>query len=227
MRIQGRVWLSEIWRYPVKSMGGEQLQSASLGREGLPGDRVVQVRDRRGRTVTSRSRPGLLLHRGTLGDDGEPRVDDRGWESPEVARDIEAAAGPGARLVRDDSARRFDVLPLLVATDGALAALGYDRRRFRPNLVLGGVDGWTERGWEGKTIAIGEALVRLATLRQRCVMVTFDPDTAEQDVEVLLRVHRELGGSFALDAEVIRPGRVKVGDGAELVDDDSRRRAQA
>jgi hypothetical protein len=30
--------------------------------------------------------------------------------------------GPGAKLVRDESIDRFDVLPLLVATDGAITA---------------------------------------------------------------------------------------------------------
>jgi uncharacterized protein len=217
------MWLAEIWRYPVKSMAGEQIQAAWLDQAGVPGDRLVQVRDGKGHTVTSRSRPGLLLHRGTLGADGEPRVDDRSWLAPAVARDVEAAAGSGTRLVRAAGPDRFDVLPLLVATDGALAALGYDRRRFRPNLILGGVPELAERGWEGKTLVVGEASIRIATLRQRCIMVTFDPDTGDQDVEVLLRIHRELGGSFALDAEVIRPGRIKVGDPAELVEAAARR----
>jgi uncharacterized protein YcbX len=217
------MWLAELWRYPIKSMGGEQIQSASLDQQGVPGDRLVQVRDRKGRTVTSRSRPGLLLHRGTVGADGEPRVDDRPWQAAAVARDVEATAGAGTRLVRSVGPARFDVLPLLVATDGALATLGYDRRRFRPNLILGGVPQLDERGWEGKTLAVGQALIRIATLRQRCIMVTFDPDTADQDVEVLLRIHRELGGSFALDAEVIRPGRIEVGDRAELVEASPRR----
>ena len=54
-------------------------------------------------------------------------------------------AGPGSRLVRDESLDRFDVLPLLVATDGAVGFLGYDRRRFRPNLLLSGVPGLAER----------------------------------------------------------------------------------
>ena len=39
---------------------------------------------------------------------------------------------------------------------------------------------------------------------------------AEQDVEVLLRIHRELGGSFALDCEVVQSGRARVGDPVEL-----------
>jgi hypothetical protein len=47
-------------------------------------------------------------------------------------------------------------------------------------------------------------------------MTTFDPDTAEQDTEVLLKIHRELDGSFALDCEVVWPGTVRVGDVVEL-----------
>jgi uncharacterized protein len=210
------MWLAEIWRYPVKSMGGEMLTEAMLGAEGVPGDRIVHVEDGRGRVITSRSRPGLLIHRAALGADGEARVDGRPWRHRDVAADVEAVAGAGARLVRDEGLERFDVLPLLVATDGAIATLGYDRRRFRPNLVIGGVAGLAERGWERRTLRVGEALVGVVSLRQRCIMTTFDPDTAEQDTEVLLRIHRELGGSFALDCEVVQPGAVRVGDRVEL-----------
>ncbi len=208
--------LAEIWRYPVKSLGGEQLAQADLDGEGIPGDRVVHVEDARGRVVTSRSRPALLLHRARLGADGEPLVDGRAWTSPEVAADIAEAAGGKARLVRDDSLDRFDVLPLLVATDGAIASLGYDRRRFRPNLLIRDVPGLAERQWEGRHLHVGSAVIRMVSLRQRCIMTTFDPDTAEQDTEVLLRIHRELGGSLALDCEVLKPGRVAVGDSVEV-----------
>jgi uncharacterized protein YcbX len=219
------MWLSEIWRYPVKSMGGEQLQSAAIGPDGVPGDRLIQVRDGRGRTVTSRSRPQLLLHRGSLGTNGEAQVDGRPWRSAAVGDEVAAATGPGARLVAVAGPDRFDVLPLLVATDGAIAALGHDRRRFRPNLILGGVPGFAERGWEGQTLEIGAAQIRLVTLRERCIMVTFDPDDATQDVEVLLRIHRELDGLFALDAEVLRPGTIRVGDPARLIAQSPGRRA--
>ena len=208
--------LSEIWRYPVKSLGGEQLTQAEVGYDGIPGDRVVHVQDERGRVVTARARPRLLVHRATLGPDREPLVDGRIWTSHEVANDIEGAAGAGARLVRDEGLARFDVLPLLVATDGAISSLGYDRRRFRPNLLIGGVAGLAERDWEGRHLYIGGAVIRIVSLRQRCIMTTFDPDTAEQDREVLLRIHRELGGQLALDCEVLQPGTVKVGDPVEV-----------
>ncbi len=115
-------------------------------------------------------------------------------------------------------------LPLLVATDGAIDTLGYDRRRFRPNLLLGGVEGYAERAWEGRALRIGEAVIRMVQLRQRCIMTTFDPDTGAQDVDVLLRIHRELGGSLALDSEVLRPGRIAVGDTVELLPLEPQRR---
>jgi uncharacterized protein len=208
--------LAEIWRYPVKSMGGERLTETVIEPEGIPGDRVVHVEDERGRVVTSRARPKLLLHRATLGTDGEPRVDGRPWRDGSVADDVVQAVGGAAALVRDDGLERFDVLPLLVATDGAIATLGYDRRRFRPNLLIEGVPGLAERDWEGRELRVGGAIIRIVSLRERCIMTTFDPDTAEQDVAVLLRIHRELDGQLALDCEVARPGLVKVGDPVEI-----------
>ena len=207
----------ELWRYPVKSMAGERLERADVGAGGVAGDRILQVRDRFDRLVTSRSKPLLLSHRATLDPAGEPLVDGRPWATPEVDRDVEAAAGPGSRLVREDSLDRFDILPLLVATDGAIAAFGHDRRRLRPNLIVGGVAGLAERGWEGKTLRIGGVVIALEDLRERCVMTTFDPDTQAQDVEVLHKIRREFGGRLALNARVVEGGSIAVGDPVELV----------
>ncbi len=208
--------VAQLWRYPVKSMAGEPLQEVSIGEFGVEADRLLQVRDASGRLITARSRPKLLLHRGSIGPDGEPLVDGRPWASPAVARDVEAAAGPGARLVRAEGPERFDILPLLVATDGALAAFGRDPRRLRPNLVLGGVDGLAERSWEGRRLRIGEAVIAVDDLRERCVMTTFDPDTAVQDVEVLRSIRRDFGGRLCLNAFVKRGGRIRVGDAVSL-----------
>jgi len=206
------VQIAELWRYPVKSMGGEPLDRASLDAGGIAGDRLVLVRERNGRIVTARSRPGLLALRATLGQDGEPLVNGRPWRSAEVARDVEAAAGEGARLAQEEGPGRFDILPLLIATDGAIAAFGRDRRRLRPNLVISGVPGLAERGWEGTRLRIGKVLIAIQDLRERCIMTTFDPDTQVQDVEVLHSIRREFGGKLALNAEVLEGGVVAVGD---------------
>ncbi len=225
--------LEEIWRYPVKSMAGERLEEAALGRDGVPGDRSVQVRMEESwraadganggrelgqRIVTARSRPKLLGHRASLGPDGEPLVDGRPWRDASVAADVERAAGAGAKLVRSEAVEhRFDILPLLVATDGAIDSLGLDRRRFRPNLLIGGVEGLAEREWEGRRLKIGDAVIALADLRGRCVMTTFDPDTQQQDPRVLRTIVARLGGVLGLNAEVVRGGMVRVGDAVKLV----------
>ena len=94
--------VAELWRYPVKSMAGERLALAEMSETGIRGDRVVHVRSASSHVITARTRPRLLSHRAVLGPDGEPLVDGRPWASPEVARDVEAAAGPGAHLVRYD-----------------------------------------------------------------------------------------------------------------------------
>ena len=130
---------------------------------------------------------------------------------------LRSAAGAGTRLVRSDADDRFDVLPLLVMTDGAFAAVGYDRRRFRPNLVIGGVEGLSERQWEGSRLRIGEVVIGMDDLRARCIMTTFDPDSGDQDLGVLHRVQRELGGVLGLNSYVITSSCVAVGDPVERI----------
>lgn len=211
------VWVQEIWRYPVKSMAGEPLEAADLTEAGVVGDRTVQVRNAAGRIVTARTRPLLLRHRATLGTDNVVLVDGVPWTSADVARDVEAAGGAGSRLVQSNQEDRFDVLPLLVATDGMLAAVGYDRRRFRPNLVIGGVPGLAERQWEGARLRIGPVMIGMDDLRERCIMTTFDPDSGEQDLAVLRRVQREFEGRLGLNSYVAATGHISVGDTVTLI----------
>jgi hypothetical protein len=208
--------VAAIWRYPVKSMAGERLSGAELTRTGFVGDRVVQVYDRRGRIVTARTFPRLLRLRAALGPDGEPLVNGQPWNSPEVAARVEAAV-PGARLARFDGSDRFDILPLLICTDGAVSMFGRDVRRLRPNILIGGVDGAGERQWPGATLRLPHAAVAIADLRGRCVMTTYDPDTIEQDPGVLRDIVRRFGGRLCLNAHVIRSGHVKEGDAVELL----------
>jgi uncharacterized protein YcbX len=206
-----------IWRYPVKSMAGEHVMAAQLTSAGLMGDRIVQAYDRRGRMVTARTFPRLLQLHATLSVDGEPLVDGLPWYTREVAERVEAAVGAGARLARSERPERFDVLPLLVCTDGAVSAFGRDVRRLRPNLMIGGIDGLSERQWSGAILRLPETEIGLVGLRSRCVMTTYDPDTAEQQAEVLRDIARRFGGKLCLNATVTRPGRVDVGQRATVI----------
>jgi uncharacterized protein YcbX len=142
------------------------------------------------------------------------------WASDEVAALVRAAAGDDAWLDAYDGIERFDVLPLLVATDGAVAEFGRDVRRLRPNILVGGVAGMAERQWPGADLHIGSAVVRLDSLRARCPMTTVDPDTLERDPEVLRDIGHRFGGRLALNADVLRVGRIAVGDTVLLVPND-------
>jgi uncharacterized protein YcbX len=212
------MWIQELWRYPVKSMAGERLESVEATEEGIVGDRMVLVAGPGGRIITSRTHPRLLGLRGSLAASGEPLVDGRPWNDRESAEAVRGAAGPEARLVRYNGPERFDVLPLLIGTDGAFEQLGVDHRRLRPNIVIGGVDGLAERGWPGRRLRVGGVIASVAKLRSRCVMTTYDPDTQEQDLSVLRRIVSEFGGEMALDCGVLVGGRITVGDPVELLE---------
>jgi len=207
--------VASLWRYPVKSLAGEALASARLDADGIPGDRAVHVRGPEG-VRTSRRHHRLLGLKGSLGPEGVPLIDGRPWRSPEALAAVKAAAGEDAWLEASDDADRFDVLPLLVATDGAVAEFGRDVRRLRPNILIAGVPGMGEVLWPGAELHIGETVIRIDSRRGRCPMTTVDPDTLAVDPEVLRDIGRRFGGRLALNAEVLRPGAVAVGDEVKL-----------
>jgi MOSC domain-containing protein len=208
--------LLSLWRYPVKSLAGERISGTTLTRLGIPGDRVVHVRGPEG-VRTSRRHYRLLGLHGTLGADGVPRIDGLPWHAPEALALVREAAGADAWLEADEGPERFDVLPLLVATDGAVQAFGRDVRRLRPNILIGGVDGLAEFEWAGAELHIGDVVIGLDSRRGRCPMTTVDPDTLARDPEVLRDIGRRFGGRLALNAEVLVPGRIRVGDEVRLV----------
>lgn len=211
------MFVKEIWRYPVKSMAGERLEQAAFTPLGIAGDRVVLVVNTQGRVVTARTHAALLGHKGTTDANGEARIDGRLPSDPSVLAEIRKIAGPGAQLVHDETADRFDILPLLVATDGAIAAFGKDGRRLRPNLVIGGVEGLEERTWPGRKLRIGEVVIGIDSLRGRCVMTTYDPDTLAQDSAVLKDIVKRFGGELALNCAVQQGGVIALNQKVELL----------
>lgn len=210
--------VAELWRYPVKSMRGERTDRAAILGGGLVDDRLVHVwSPKRNRVVTSRTHPKLLGIQGGMDAHGDPTIDGIPWlEDEALARVREVVGDAELRLGSPRGPDRFDVLPLTVATDGAVAALGVDRRRLRPNIVVGGVDGLAEHDWPGRTLVVGPVAIGVQKRRSRCVMTTFDPDTLESDPRVLLDIVHHFDGKVALDCEAFTTGVIRVGDRVEI-----------
>jgi hypothetical protein len=209
-------FVAGLWRYPVKSLAGERLMVATLEPDGIIGDRIVRVRGPEG-VRTSRRDYRLLGLRGTIDANGRPLIDGHPWEGPEALGLVRKAARQDAWLEEHRARDRFDILPLLVATGGAIAAFGRDVRRRRPNIVIGGVHGLAEREWPGGMLRIGDAMIRLDSMRARCAMTTVDPDTLQVNPEVLRDIVRRFDNQLALNADIVRGGIVRMGDPVELV----------
>jgi uncharacterized protein YcbX len=208
--------VAELWRYPVKGLCGERLELARFGPDGVEGDRTVRIVSGRNR-ISARTVPRLLGLRGSLGDDGAPLIDGIRWDQPGALDAVRQLAGEGAELIHDETRNRFDDSPILLTTDGALEALGEDRRRFRPNLVIAGVDGLAERDWVGQTLRIGEAELSVRKHCERCLVTTIDPDSIEIEPAILTRIRREFDGLMGVYCEVAAAGEVREGDPVEPV----------
>jgi uncharacterized protein len=217
--MKASMYIKELWRFPVKSMAGERLSRVRMDELGFEGDRQVLVLGPNGRVLTSRTHHQLLGLRGTIDADGQTLISGHPWNSAEALKLVREAVGPKAELTHYNGPERFDILPLLVATDGAISEFGFDSRRLRPNIIVGGVDGLAERTWPGKCLSVGDAAIGIQDLRGRCVMTTFDPDTLEQNTRVLKEIVQKFDGRLALNCFVIRSGELHEGDPVELAAD--------
>ena len=71
--------------------------------------------------------------------------------------------------------------------------------------------------WPGAELHIGDTIIALDSRRGRCPMTTVDPDTLAVDRAVLKDIITRFDGKLALNADVIRPGTIHVGDPVQLV----------
>ena len=118
----------------------------------------------------------------------------------------------------------FDAFPLLLLSQASLDAMQqaapdsrFDRRRFRPNLMIDGASGaHPELDWGGRSIAVGDAVLALTIQCPRCVMTTHGFDDLPKDPKVMRALVQETGGNLGIYARVETPGAVRVGDALEL-----------
>jgi len=219
----------ELWRYPVKSMAGERLDSCAVTATGLEGDRrwalVDGTPNRAGKLLTIREEERLMTYQARLvggavevvSADGETHRLDQGV--------VTRIAGQASRplTLRDLEGANFDDSPVLVVNLATVSAFGVragmtvDHRRFRANLYVDGLEPDAEGGWLGRRLRVGEVELEAIKRCERCVVITRDPDTPVT-TPALLRVLTETYETFmGVYCRVTRPGRVAVGDQLHLV----------
>ena len=225
--------IAALWRYPVKSMAGEQLETAEVSWHGLAGDRRwAFIRGGQVRSgfpwLTIRERPELAHYRPRFAEPDRPNASATLVRTPSGA-DLDVAdpalaaeLGPGVRVIKQDRGV-FDTMPLSLLTTQALAGLGrlvgtdLAAARFRPNLVVdAGGDGFPEDDWVGRVLRIGELRMRVDQRDQRCVMVTIDPVTLVRNPVILRAIARDRDTRVGVYGTTVEPGRVTVGDQVEL-----------
>lgn len=222
-----------LWRYPVKSLGGERLEATAVGRYGLPGDRAFGIVDEAtGRVLTARREPRLLLASAA-------------WHDGEV----EIAGPDGLRLDSDEALSRWLGRPVRLTRAGAEGGIyenpsdseretgweswqgpghaWHDSRRTRVSLVstatLGSwaparfranvlLEGAGEDALVGRRVGLGAATLDVTKRIDRCVMVTRAQPGLAVDRDVLRTIHRERDGCLGVGALIAEPGTVALGD---------------
>src|SRR5882672_44636 len=225
-----------IFRYPVKSMGGERLEVAQLGWHGLDGDRRLAFRrmdDSSGFPwLTASKLPDLLLFAPQRREDGAQgelpthvRTPD-GGELPvfgeDLATDVGRRYGGPVQMMQLKHGIFDEASISVIASDtvreiGRLAGRSPDVRRFRPNVVARSLRSvpFQEDEWLGGVLSFGEAddapAITVTMRDVRCSMVNFDPDSASPAPEMLKAVVRAHQNTAGIYATVTRTGRLAVG----------------
>lgn len=228
----------ELWRYPVKSLQGERLDSVLVGEDGLEGDRQYAIYDvATGLGLTARRLPELLFAAARLREDGTPEITlpDGTAAEDDAALSTWLGRPVALRSATTEAARRYENVvdfeeeetSAWTPFDGAPGAFhdnpdarvslvsttsigSWDRRRFRANVLL---DGGGEDSLVGSRVTLGGATLDLDMNLERCVMTTrAQKGGIERDLDVLRTIARERDACLAVGALVTVTGRVKVGD---------------
>lgn len=96
---------------------------------------------------------------------------------------------------------------------GAKAGKILDVRRFRPNIVVEGIDAWSEFDLVGQQLRLGDAQITVTAKIGRCMNIEVDPETGDRDLPLLSVLkenfsHCHTGVLATVDSD----GAVIVGD---------------
>ena len=219
----------EVWRYPVKSMAGERLDSCAVVETGLEGDRrwalVDGTPNRAGKLLTIRQQERLMAYRARLAGGSVEVVSPDGGIHRLDADMVSHLAAEASRplTLRELEGANFDDSPVLmvnlatVTSFGVKAGVHVDHRRFRANLYVEGLEPEEEIGWLGRRVAVGGAELEVVSRCERCVVITRDPETTLASpglLRALAETHETCMGVYC---RVTKPGRVVAGDHVHVV----------
>jgi uncharacterized protein YcbX len=205
-------------------MAGERLDSVELTDVGLEGDRrwalVDGTPNRAGKLYTNTQDARLMKYRARLAGDGvvvaTPAGQTQTLDDRFVADLAEAVAKP--LTLRDRAGDNFDDSHVLVANLATIAAFGLeagmdmDRRRFRANLYLDGLEPDEEVRWVGHRIRAGSGVLEVVKRCERCAVITRDPETTIAAPELLRVLTQSSETCLGVYCRVLTPGFVAIGD---------------
>lgn len=241
MTIQDIGAVRQINRYPVKSFGGESLQSVELRWSGLDGDRQYAFHKTadgsRFPWLTGRALPEIVTYAARFAEPDNPRKstvrvrikgDECSLRDPALTARLGRALGEEVRLIQIGRGI-FDTMPVSVMATAtpplveAAAGVPIDPRRFRANLVIEtpAGDAFRETHWVGGTLIFGDgpdaAKLLVSAPIDRCVMITIDPDTGERNPAILKTVVERFDNLIASRCSPAALGTIRVGDRVRLV----------
>ncbi|MFJ6054195.1 MOSC domain-containing protein [Streptomyces sp. NPDC092307] len=227
--------IERLWRYPIKSTGGERLRSVAVDERGMVGDRLFAVRDAEGKFGSGKNtrrfrRMDGLLHLGSryphnAPEPGPPELlDPHGNVVADPTAYLRDHLGrEDVELAREGEISHFDQLPLSVLTTATLdrmrrevPGVPVDERRFRPNILVRtppGTPPFVEDEWIGREATVG-ATLRIEFLRssERCVMTNQAQRDLPHSPLILRAIARLHDNRLDALARIVTPGRVHVGD---------------
>lgn len=228
--------IKSLYRYPVKSFQGEQLDWSQVETYGLRGDRSHAFinHDRFDRHLSAKKIPYLLGY----GAEFVENVQTNHFPSIQVKSPQGEVYNWGNEFLQHMTNRfglnlsmetypmnhvdktAVDEAHLLITTDASLSALeklkgeAVDMRRFRPNIVLhlDQEQPFAEENWLGRSLQIGNIKVEILKQCKRCVMIGVDPENTNMDMSLLKDVAWQLDANFGVYAKVLQTGSVKTSD---------------